>query len=432
MSTVLIPSLEFKDFLSASFTPSEWYGLLCRSFGPKSTEYPLLIAQEAYMIQSIETICSKPIPRYFFEELLLLRPQGHKIIKQCAADLNVVLRKRPMAKSSLSIPSSGTNRFRPSKIKNVFIDLFTNEPHYRFTKDVSHFQGDEVQHIFEDILSVSQLPNESLQRVTDVQTFEQVIHIYSKMCGESFEEYGNVIDPENMLFLLVKALDSAHQRDVYHGPIEKHHLRHIRGAGLVLGGFGEYDLSGETADLQSDFAAVGDAIERFFSKSILLEELCSDLRSGEWIGDILGVCDAVSQTITDSDMLPLQKRTPKMHVVDHKPLKYFLWFQPVTDKIVLQKKGEGNLELSFNELPSWLDVFPNKIAPDVFEQTLEITVSPKTLSKSDTHFDLKLIGAEHTTVVEIRAKKGNWIMPLLFIVSLISLIGIMMLVRAAG
>ena len=121
-----------------------------------------------------------------------------------------------------------------------------------------------------------------------------------------------------------------------------------------------------------------------------------------------------------------------MLVVDHKPLKYFLWFQPVTDKIILQKNGEGDLDLSFNEFPSWLSVFPKKIAPDVYEQVLEITISPKTLSKSDNHFDLKLIGAERTTVIEIHAKKGSWIMPFLFIVSLISLIGIMMLVRAAG
>ena len=422
---------EFLEVLLRSFSACEWYGLICRCFGPHYAEFPMLVAQEDYINAKANWAYEQPLNRFFFTELLRLRPQHRDCIHQRMDELKLTVRRRREAETlSLALWAS-PNRFVEEQ--GQLIDSLSGTPHHHFSKDVGHLELVDVQQVYEDLLLISQLPIHTFQKVTAIDWIDGTIHVYSTDIGTPIEMSVLALNDHSGLILVAEALDAAHQRDVFHGPILIEHIRQNEAGEIVLGGFGEAGLDGKSLTLADDHQAMADLIEIIFPYSLNLETMCTQLREAAWHGSMREMVHEVIESFIDSDVIPLEDRPAKLEVLSSERISVQVGFQNSVHNIHLRKKGNGPLVLQSNDLPSWLVLAPSKIDPNVQEQNLALTVYTKALQDGLNRFTWTVEDQNgHEIAIHIEAKRSRWLLPALVLFVCLAITGLLVLGRMAS
>lgn len=424
---------KFLHFLQSSFSACEWYGLICRCFGPHNTEMPLLIAQEAYVVQSAEWAYNQPTNRFFFEELLRLRPLFCECIYVRMDELELTIRRRlDDWNEEANLLEEDQARFVLSS-DGTYKDILTGEPHSLFQASVSGIEDHQSQMIYEDILTLSQLPISSFQKVTAIEILDDKFLIYSTLQGSALSAEKIKFDSTRLFYLLAEALDAAHQRDVFHGPIEPHHLRTSDSLGILLGGFGEYALSGNELSLHNDHQAFADIMELFFPNNILLKDIIAQLRGGAWEDRLLMIVSAVEKALNKADGSTAKDGPASLVLVSSKDIIVNLGFQASKHIVAFQKEGVGPLNIEVSEFPSWIEMFPKRIDLDVHEQQVELTIHPKHLPSSINIYEWVIRNSNSDEIrIKVEARRSTWLIPTIVILGLVAVVGLLILTRMAS
>lgn len=433
MTTVDTINQPFLDFLRNSFSACEWYGLICRCFGPHNTAFPALFAQDEYTSKMADWAYRQPINRFFFEELLRLRPQHRGCIYIRMDELELTIRRRLDDDDGLEIMATGLERFVFDPENGTYRDVLTDVAHSHFQMDITALDLVYRQQVFEDILLLSQLPMRTVQKVTAVECAEDRIHIFSTAHGVPLALQQLSAEDDPYLQMLAEALDAAHQRDVYHGPIRSEHLRCSDSGELILGGFGEAAFQGRMLTLEDDHKAMANLLEQIFPKGSLLDRFCIQLRSGQWHQSILELVQAVEASFEESDLIPLEEKPAKLILESPNRISVQIGFQDVVQWISFRKVGQGELSIESKPLPPWLKLIPSRIDPNVTEQELELTILTKKLPQSHNQFSwtIKDNNADEITIY-IEAKRSTWLMPALILFVFVAIAGLLILGRLAS
>ena len=433
VTTVDATNKEFLKVLFDSFSACEWYGLVCRCFGPHYAEFPMLVAQDDYIKSTAQWAYDQPVNRFFFTELLRLRPQHRDCIYQRMEELKLTIRRKNIEqKQSLSLWAD-SRRFSKDLDNGLVTDSMTGVSHSHFTKDVSSMELVVLQQIYEDILLLSQLPIHSFQKVTDIHFKDGVMDIYSTAVGEAVSLSGLNRDDHTSVILIAEALDAAHQRDVFHGPIHPEHIRQTENGEIILGGFGEAALSGSFPSMLDDHKAMAALLELCFPNSMSLTAFCTQLREDRWNRSMSELVHEVIESFVESDVIPLEQRPAKLELVSSERISVQLGFQNSTHQIRLRKKGDAPLVLESSPLPPWLGLVPSKIDPSIQEQELTLTIYTKALKEGLNRFAWTVKdqnGAE--IAVQIEAKRSPWLMPTLVLFVCLAIAGLLVLSRLAS
>ena len=343
-----------------------------------------------------------------------------------------VRRKKIIQKQSLSLWADST-RFSKDLENGLMTDSMTGVFHSHFTKDVSSLELVVLQQIFEDILLLSQLPIHSFQKVTDIHFKDGVMNIYSTADGQAVSLSELNSDDHSSIILIAEALDAAHQRDVFHGPIHPEHIRQNENGEIILGGFGEAALCGRFPSMLDDHKAMADLMELCFPNSISLTAFCTQLREERWHRSMTELVHDFIESFVESDVIPLEQRPAKLELVSSEQISVQLGFQNSTHQIRLRKKGDAPLVLETSPLPPWLGLVPSKVDPSIKEQELTLTIYTKALKEGPNRFAWTVKdqnGAE--IAVQIEAKRSPWLMPALVLFVCLAIAGLLVLSRLAS
>ena len=390
----------------------------------------MLVAQDDYIKSTAQWAYDQPVNR--FTELLRLRPQHRDCIYQRMDELKLtVRRKKNKQKQSLSLWADPT-RFSKDLENGLMTDPMTGVSHSILQKMSAAWSWLYCSKYTKTFYCFHSCPFTPFRKSQTSILKDGVMNIYSTADGQAVSLSELNSDDHSSIILIAEALDAAHQRDVFHGPIHPEHIRQNENGEIILGGFGEAALSGRFPSLLDDHKAMADLLELCFPNSILTA-FCTQLREERWHRSMTELVHEVIESFVESDVISLEQRPAKLELVSSEQISVQLVFQNPTHQIRLRKKGDAPLVLETSPLPPWLGLVPSKVDPSIKEQELTLTIYTKALKEGPNRFAWTVKdqnGAE--IAVQIEAKRSPWLMPALVLFVCLAIAGLLVLSRLAS